>query len=124
MKKHVIYVYGTLRTGSKSATMVEIPGAMYDLGWYPGIKLCEGCNTVVKCERIVVDDEKLAELDAYEGYRPENPDYSLYLRVPVLDGEIYVYNHDVNPDSLIPDGDWLRFHQKEKGSASSMVVAA
>lgn len=106
MSMNVVYVYGTLRTGRRDE-LVEIKGAMYDLGSFPGVKLYDGCNTVVKCERLVVDDEKLAGFDRYEGYRENDPEHSLYIRRPILDGYIYEYNHDVKPERLIEHGDWL-----------------
>ncbi len=114
MAEHIIYVYGTLRT-RKAAELVEIQGSLYDLGWFPGVKLYDGCNTVVKCERRVVDDEQLAKFDRYEGFREESPESSFFVRTPVLDGEIYVYNHQVDPNRLIPSGDWLQYKQERAG---------
>lgn len=108
-KLHTIYVYGTLRTGDTPTVLV--PGFLYDLGWYPGIELkTPGCNAWVVCEKLEVDDTRLAQLDRYEGYRPDDLKGSLYLRVPYLDGEIYTYNHSFSGRTLVtplPEADWL-----------------
>lgn len=118
MKKHRIYVYGTLMEG-KGETF-QVHGRLYDLGWFPGAKL-EKDNIVLNpetftAEVIEVDDTRLKELDHYEGYSPSNPIGSLYLRVPYLDGFIYEYNGIPPESSLISSGDW-QAHKKEKKCA-------
>ncbi len=124
-KKHVVYVYGTLRPGSSPT--VDIPGIMYDLGSYPGV--CLKSPTIgkfFKAERIEVDDKGLRELDQYEGYRPDNKRNSLYLRVPYMDGEIYVYNFDFDGRPEVECGDWLKYTGQTFGRASETfdIVAA
>jgi len=115
MALHTLYVYGTLRSRDVgNADFHWIKGALYNLGSFPGLKLYEGCNSEVKCEKIVVDDEKLAALDRYEGYREDSPETSLYLRVPILDGWVYTYNHEVDPKSLISSGDWFNRETEEE----------
>lgn len=112
MGTHVLYVYGTLRTG-KGPT-VRIPGVMYDLGWFPGVKLDRSTNVgpTFVAERIEVSDDRLKRFDKYEGYRPDDPEGSLYVRVPVLDGWIYEYNRPVAGNLVIEDGDWLRYYKR------------
>lgn len=107
---HTILVYGTLRPFTNT-DIVKVPGRLYDLGWFPGIVLGNHENpeegeSFVTCERITVDDERLKQLDAYEGYDPENPDNSLYLRKKIGEDWIYVYNHPVEGYELIESGDW------------------
>jgi gamma-glutamylcyclotransferase (GGCT)/AIG2-like uncharacterized protein YtfP len=114
-KIHTVLVYGTLRPFTNT-DVVYIPGQLYDLGWYPGIKLGgEGC---VVCERITATEERLQQLDAYEGYHPNNPDRSLYLREKVGEDWIYVY-HGYGRDNPfegrtpIESGDWQQHTKKE-----------
>lgn len=105
---HVLYVYGTLRRGGPT---VKIPGQLFNLGWFPGLKTY-GPGEVV-AERIEVDD--LTAIDRYEGYCEEDRDGSLYVRKPYLDGYLYEYNRDVNPVYKIESGDWLDFTQEKEG---------
>lgn len=115
MGTHVLYVYGTLRTG-KGPT-VRIPGVMYDLGWFPGVKLDRSTNIgpTFVAERTEVGDKELELFDKYEGYRPDDPEGSLYVRVPIFEREaeyfrgwIYEYNRPVPDNSVIEGGDWGR----------------
>lgn len=101
---HKIYVYGTLRPG-KGPT-IEVPGQLYNLGWFPGIDLTRQNQRTV-CEVIEVDDEKLEALDRYEGYYPNDHEGSLYLRVPYQDGWLYVYNRSFEGNEAILSGDWF-----------------
>ena len=112
----MLLVYGTLRPG-KSET-VKVPGQLFDLGWFPGIKL--GWPGEVVCEPIEIDD--WGPVDRYEGYDPTDPGNSLYIRrqlVDISDGLngffIYEYNHDINPVKLIQTGDWLDYTAQERG---------
>ena len=109
---HTILVYGTLRPFTNT-DVVLVPGRLYDLGWFPGIVLGNHSNneegeSFVVCERIEADDEKLAQLDSYEGYYENNPTNSLYLRVKHGEDWIYVYNHDLSNKQPIASGDWER----------------
>ena len=105
----IIYVYGTLRPGNSE--IVKVKGNLYDLGWFPGIKL--GGNNEVVCERIEVED--LAAVDRYEGYFPDDLDASLYIRRPFLDGYIYEFARDVNPVKQVLSGDWLDYRKEKRG---------
>lgn len=116
-KTHNILTYGTLRP-FVNTDIVKVPGKLYDLGWYPGIVLGNHENpqegdSFVTCERITVDDDRLRELDNYEGYNPDHPEQSLYLRKKVGQDWIYVYNHSVEGHELIESGDWQQ-HQLEQ----------
>jgi len=109
--EHVVYVYGTLRPNDGRPTF-KIPGKLYKLGWFPGIKLETGNHNegpFVIAECITVDDEGLEDLDYYEGYDPQNPERSLFRRVEYLDGFLYVFNRDLNGNAeLLPSGDWVK----------------
>lgn len=106
---NILYVYGTLRP-DKGET-VKVKGKMYDLGWFPGVIL--GGDEDVVCEKIEVDD--WGSIDYYEGFYENNPEGSLYLRVPFEDGFIYEFNQKINDPNAqhVPSGDWLR-HKKER----------
>ena len=105
-KRHQVLVYGTLRpfTGKN---IVRIPGHLYDLGSFPGVKLDNSSDTMVTCEVIEVTDEELERLDQYEGYHADDPDFSLYLRRKLDWGPfIYEYNGSVLEQDIVPSGDW------------------
>lgn len=117
--KHIVYVYGTLRPGGNDRHM--IPGVMYRVGWFPGIKIDRDASTWVVAERVEVDDAGLARLDAYEGYDPNMPESSLFKRVPWADGWIYEYNDNTIEREIVDCGDWLTFRKEKRGAMSSMV---
>lgn len=112
---NILYVYGTLRPGDTEP--VKVPGVLYDIGWFPGIKLYgdEEDNSYVVCEKIEVKDWDA--VDRYEGCFPDDPASSLYIRRPYLDGFIYEFNHTVHDHKMIPSGDWLEYKQQRKGVA-------
>lgn len=114
MTERTILVYGTLRPGKEET--VEVEGfKMYDLGWFPGVRRGDSTDKIV-CERISVkDDEHLAQLDRYEGYREEDPMTSLYVREKVGDDFIYVFNSEPNEDHVVEGGDWLAYRNEAKG---------
>lgn len=106
---NILYVYGTLRPGR--GNVVRVKGQLFDLGWFPGIKL--DLPGEVVCEKIEVDD--WSAVDRYEGYYPEDHEHSLYIRRPYGDGFIYEFNRDVNPVKLVQGGDWLDYRQEKRG---------
>lgn len=121
--KAILYVYGTLRPGKEKTVL--IPGTLYDLGWFPGIKLGHGPDQVV-CEPVEVDD--WGPIDRYEGFNESDPVNSLYIRQPLvvpygIDGFIYEYNRDVSPIKRIESGDWLDFIQQRRGSSHGRFFA-
>jgi len=120
---NILYVYGTLRPG-KNPT-VEIEGQMFDLGWFPGVKL--GWPGKIVCEPIEVTD--WGPIDRYEGYMPSDPANSLYIRRPLLvpygiNGWIYEFNREVNPIKRVLSGDWLEYTGKDKGSHGEVFHAS
>lgn len=130
MRNINVFVYGTLLSGASRPasafvgadvlSTAYVPGAIYDLGWFPGFKTVSAIEhgdylPEVKGELILVDEEGLERLDAYEGC----PD--LYSRQDItvkteggffVPAFIYVYNGNVHKDDLVPHGDWLA-HEKE-----------
>jgi len=110
--KHKIAVYGTLRPTKGEA--VEIPGKIYELGWFPGLIMDDSGDTV-KGVWIEADDNHLKELDRYEGYNEDHPKSSLYIREAFKDGWIYTYNRPIGNQPLIKSGDWLAHTKQEQG---------
>lgn len=100
-----VYVYGTLRPNNSET--VQIPGKLYDLGWFPGGRVDESSESSFTCEVIELDDEALKRTDRYEGFYEHSPEDSLFVRKPILDGWIYEYNHEVSEDRRVKSGDWF-----------------
>src|SRR5215207_8003538 len=76
MIKHLIFIYGSLRSGSarsmskrfpdsKFIAKAKVSGSLYDLGPYPGLQLNEA-KALVSGEVYEVDDELLKQLDEFE----------------------------------------------------------
>jgi len=123
--EHVL-VYGTLRPGhgayqafdlahqSEHLQTVRVEGTMYDLGSFPGVKL-DGNPDGFVCDLLkITNPDVLRRLDAYEGYRPDFPNNSLYLRqtVEVADigaAYIYEYNDSVGARPRVSSGDWTQW---------------
>lgn len=121
MKKHLVFVYGSLRRGGAHAMSIKFPeakfiaeaevsGSLYDLGTYPGVLLNES-HRLVTGEVYEVDDELLNELDAFETS-------SYYWRQPVeislgshrRSGWIYEPHPEFYaPRTLITSGDWIEY---------------
>jgi len=119
-KKHVVYVYGSLRPGN--GDKYYIPGRIYTLGGFPAGKFTlnsdEDDVPTVVCERIEVSDTQLERLDQYEGYDEQRPETSLFIRIKCRDGWIYEYNSDTLKDtSLVLGGDWLAAKNQTRGHA-------
>jgi gamma-glutamylcyclotransferase (GGCT)/AIG2-like uncharacterized protein YtfP len=124
----LVFFYGTLMAGfdrrrragiDSKLTYVgrgSIQGSLFDLGIYPAaVPAPEG---LVWGEVYEMTDpvEVLEALDDIEGYRPEDPDRSLYARaqtdVTLPDGSrarawVYFYNAPLGRASRIPSGDYL-----------------
>ncbi len=121
MKKHLVFVYGTLRSGGAGAMATRFPnsrfiaeakvsGSLYDLGSYPGLVLGES-NSAVVGEVYEIDGETLSKLDDFEAT-------SNYLRKQVeiflRSGKKTCWTYEPNPESysfhsLITSGDWLEY---------------
>lgn len=129
-----VFVYGTLMGGFDRRHRAgidmrmrligrgSIEAALYDLGIFPAaIPAPDGR---VSGEIYEVDDDPsvMAKLDEIEGYRPTEPDASLYTRMQVQvvldDGRIdvawvYFYNAPLGRAERIVSGDYLE-HLKAK----------
>lgn len=121
---NIVLTYGSLRKGfhnhgllgmSKFLGMTDVPGKMYSLGSFPGVRLDEPGS--VKCEVYEVDDLTLKRLDKLEGYRDKMSRTNFYDRLPVrfsLDGEsrigeIYQINEHYTDREVVPSGDWSEY---------------
>ena len=124
-----LFVYGTLRTSRVPVGLRGIigslvrlgrattAGTLYDLGPYPAA-VFEGDRQIVGEVLELPDDPRvLAALDDYEGFRSDDVQVSLYLRVrrpaTLADGRrlecwAYAYNGDVTGFPQIASGDYLR----------------
>jgi gamma-glutamylcyclotransferase (GGCT)/AIG2-like uncharacterized protein YtfP len=121
MNKHLVFVYGSLRSGSPQPMSVRFPhstfiadakvtGSLYDLGPYPGLIHNES-DSLVTGEVYEVDDEILKKLDDFE-------ESSNYLRKQV---DISVgpdrktgWTYEPNPEfyslhKVITSGDWIEY---------------
>lgn len=129
-----VFFYGTLMTGFNRRLRIgidsklryvgrgSIKAILFDLGIYPAAVPGEGR---VWGELFETDepDLVLAGLDSIEGYRPGDPEHSLYTRlqspVTLEDGQtqsawVYFYNAPLGQASQIPSGDYLRHLDKKK----------
>ena len=127
MTKHLVFVYGSLRSGGPGAMSVRFPGAkfiaaaevggsLYDLGAFPGLVL-DGSGSTVAGEVYEVDEETLNKLDDFEAS-------SSYVRrqVAISLGDDrkagWVYEPDpkfYSPRTLIASGDWLEYLRARAG---------
>lgn len=99
-----------------------IHAALFDLGIYPAAVPAAESRVWGEVHELLDPRLVLAVLDEVEGYRPEEPDASLYTRVrtPVTledgratDAWVYFYNAPLGRAQRIPSGDYLQ-HLKGK----------
>ena len=89
----------------------ELEGLLLDCGQYPG--LIEGAGTVAGELFWIRSEEVLERLDRYEGYRPDAPGPSLFVRraVELVSPEetawTYWYDGPRKGRPLIESGNWL-----------------
>ena len=125
----LVFFYGTLMSGFKrpgrerlDARLApvgrgSIRAALFDVGLYPAA--IPASDALVQGELHRMSDVSvLRELDAIEGFRPEQPDASLYLRletpVTLSDGRTesawtYFYNAPLGSSPRIESGDYLDY---------------
>ncbi len=96
-----------------------IPGELFDLGAYPGLR--HGPGRVVGELYTIHDPGVLHELDVFEGVLPGRPAQSLYLREkirlidpPEAEVWVYLYNRSPAREQRIRGGDW-RIHLAQRG---------
>lgn len=123
-----VFFYGTLMAGfdrrrragidSKLAYVGRgsILAALFDLGIYPAAVPAYEGRVWGEVYRMTDPGTVLAALDDIEGYRPDDPDRSLYMRgeadVTLADGThsrawVYFYNAPLGQAPRIPSGDYL-----------------
>lgn len=128
-----LFVYGTLlnslgHPGSKILTKhalllgkAEFQGRMYEVKDYPGVVLSHTPADRVKGELYLLHNpEKIFnKIDRYEGYYPDNPGESLYIRKKkevwfkkeedFVIAWIYIFNRPTHSLKLIRSGDYQSF---------------
>jgi gamma-glutamylcyclotransferase (GGCT)/AIG2-like uncharacterized protein YtfP len=123
-----IFVYGTLMAGFDRRRRAGIDtrmhfvgrgwiqAALYDLGLFPAAIPAPEGRVAGELYEVTDDPSVLAKLDEIEGFRPSEPDTSLYLRAQVTvtleDGRreaawVYFYNAPLGQGQLIESGDYL-----------------
>ena len=124
----LVFFYGTLMSGFKRAGRVRvnsrlnpigrgsIRAALFDLGIYPAAVPATDSHVRGEVHRMIDSDAVLRELDQIEGYRPDEPDTSLYRRVEtevtfddgsVATAWVYFYNAPLGRALRIESGDYL-----------------
>ena len=123
-----VFCYGTLMSGFDRRRRAgietrmhfldrgKIEGALFDLGLFPAAipsPDCEVCGEVFETDD---DPSVLAKLDEIEGFRPSEPDSSLYIRLKttvrlehggVDTAWVYFYNAPLGRAERITSGDYL-----------------
>ena len=131
MKKYLVAVYGSLRSGMgnhqyylsdseyKGTFSTEPEYTLHSLQWYPGLKL--NGNTSVVMEVYEVDEDTLKNLNRLEGYCPGEKS-TFYDRIeidtPWGKAFTYIYVNELSKDSIVESGDWVEFKNKEKSWSS------
>ena len=121
-----IFVYGTLDKIPLFSELLKteeikyvgrgkIKARLYDLGEYPGAVEDRENRVYGKVYEISGMDKVLPQFDEYEGFYPDKPEKSLYVRkvkkVEMDDGRIlkayvYIYNRSVKGLKEIESGVW------------------
>ena len=125
---NLVFFYGTLMSGfqrpgrSRVDAMLTTVGrgsigaTLFDLGIYPAAIPASDARVRGEVHQMIDADAVLAALDELEGYRPGEPDASLYTRVETLvtfdDGRaatawVYFYNAPLGRAQRIESGDYL-----------------
>lgn len=129
--KKLLFVYGTLRAaasnpceryGGVHVGPATFKGAdLFDLGWYPGIKL--GSENEVVGDLYEVDQSIIPSLDAYEGtphlytrHSLEGTQFDTQVNLSKYEGQVMLYEYNGYPSNRprIESGDWLNYVKKEE----------
>lgn len=127
MPEMILGVYGTLRRGGPANGLLRgavwlgldrVQGKIFDLGFFPGLRLDENSSRGVLLDlyKIPIDKEDIiGRVDKYEGYYPDRLDQCLYLRKEVSTIEkkmavsVYEYRFPPPEGSAILTGDWIEY---------------
>jgi gamma-glutamylcyclotransferase (GGCT)/AIG2-like uncharacterized protein YtfP len=130
-----VFFYGTLRTGFNRTTRAgiddflkfagrgSIGGKLFDLGIYPAAVPATDSRVWGEVFEMVDAPKVLDALDRIEGYRPTEPERSLYNRVRVHvtmdDGRtedvwVYFYNAPLGRAQRIASGDYVEHLRASK----------
>ena len=133
MKKHLVAVYGSLRSGMsnhhyylseseyKGTFTTEPEYTLHSLSYYPGLKL-NGNHSVIM-EVYEVNEETLKNLNRLEGYYPgeESTFYDrIEINTPWGKAFTYIYVNELSKDSIVESGNWVEF-KTEKTEYSSVT---
>lgn len=121
MNTHLVFVYGSLRSGSPGAMSMRFPnskfvaaakvsGSLYDLGPYPGL-LLDGSNSLVTGEVYEVADETLSEMDEFEA---SSNYWRKQVEITLGTDRKVCWTYEPNPEfyslhRLITSGDWIEY---------------
>ena len=126
----LVFFYGTLMSGFKrpGRTRVDLALAavghgwiraiLFDLGIYPAAIPADEGRVRGEVHRMLDPAPVLLVLDEIEGYRPAQPDSSLYVRREttvalddgrVADAWVYFYNAPLGGAQRIESGDYLEY---------------
>ncbi|PWT83671.1 MAG: gamma-glutamylcyclotransferase [Blastocatellia bacterium] len=126
----LVFFYGTLMSGFKRPGRERldlalapvgygwIRAVLFDLGIYPAAIPATDSRVRGEVHRMLDADAVLPALDEIEGYRPGQPDASLYVRretsVTLDDGStadvwVYFYNAPLGGAQRIESGDYLEY---------------
>jgi gamma-glutamylcyclotransferase (GGCT)/AIG2-like uncharacterized protein YtfP len=127
-----LFVYGTLLSGAANlmAEYLEgkgqwlgpatMPGKLYAVNFFPGAIYEPGAETLIQGEVMQLSGspgQTFRVLDEYEGYQPQQPETSLFVRKAVevirqngqtLSCWCYLYNRPVARLPRIESGNYLR----------------
>jgi gamma-glutamylcyclotransferase (GGCT)/AIG2-like uncharacterized protein YtfP len=126
-----LFAYGTLQPGfapDDVAPLVRtldiigkgtVQGTLYNLGSYPGAVIDPASPQRISGTvfRLPEDSGIMRKLDTYEGYNPESPHTSLFIRrvhpVHMTNGQVlecWIYEYNGRPDhaSIIESGTYTR----------------
>lgn len=125
-----VFFYGTLMTGFDRRRRIGIDpylryrgrgwvqAALFDLGIYPAAVPADEGRVWGEVFELLEPARVLEALDGIEGFRPAEPDSSLYLRVKVPahlpdnvteQAWIYFYNAPLGKAPRITSGDYLEY---------------
>lgn len=126
----LVFFYGTLMSGFRRPGRARldhslklmgrgsVSAALFDLGIYPAAIPASDSRVYGEVHEMLDRDAVLSALDEIEGYRPSEPDASLYTReeLPVTfeDGRtalawVYLYNAPLGRAQRIESGDYLQY---------------